>query len=59
MLDLKAENIRAVVDLEDYINSTGTFNLTPKIYVDGFTNIGDIGELPQISIILRVTEGNS
>lgn len=56
MAELKAENIRAVIDLQDYINSTGTFNLTPKIYVDGFTNIGDIGELPQISIILRVPE---
>lgn len=59
MMDLKAENIRAVIDLEDYINSTGSFNLTPKIYIDGFPEIGDIGEVPQISIVLSVTEDST
>ncbi len=59
ILALKAENIRAVVDLEDYLNSTGTFNLTPKIYVDGFPDIGEVGEVPQISIALKEAEGNS
>lgn len=59
ILALKAENIRAVVDLEDYLNSTGTFNLTPKIYVDGFPDVGEVGEVPQISIALKESEGNS
>lgn len=57
MLALKAENLRAVIDLEDYVNSTGTFNITPKIYVDGFPDVGEVGELPQISIELREAEG--
>lgn len=59
LMALKAENIRAVVDLEDYLNSTGTFNLTPKIYVDGFPDVGEVGEVPQISIALKEAEGNS
>ena len=56
IMALKAENIRAVVDLEDYVNSTGTFNLTPKIYVDGFPDVGEVGEVPQISIALKEAE---
>lgn len=56
IMALKAENIRAVVDLEDYLNSTGTFNLTPKIYVDGFPDVGEVGEVPQISIALKEAE---
>ena len=59
LMALKAENIRAVVDLQDYINSTGSFNLTPKIYVDGFSDVGEIGEVPQVSIVLSESEGNS
>ncbi len=58
LMALKAENIRAVVDLQDYINSTGSFNLTPKIYVDGFSDVGEIGEVPQVSIVLSESEGN-
>ena len=57
IMALKAENIRAVVDLEDYLNSTGTFNITPKIYVDGFSNVGEVGEVPQVSIVLKEAEG--
>ena len=56
IMALKAENIRAVVDLVDYVNSTGTFNLTPKIYVDGFPDVGEVGEVPQISIALKEAE---
>ena len=55
-VDKAIENIRAVVDLEDYVNSTGTFNLTPKIYVDGFPDVGEVGEVPQISIALKEAE---
>ncbi len=56
LMALKAENIRAVVDLQDYINSTGSFNLTPKIYIDGFSDVGEIGEVPQISLVLSEAE---
>lgn len=56
LTSLKAENIRAVVDLTDYVNSTGSFNLTPKIYVDGFPDVGEIGEVPQVSIVLSEAE---
>lgn len=59
IMALKAENIRAVIDLKDYLNSTGTFNLTPKIYVDGFSDVGEIGEVPQVTIVLRELEGNT
>ena len=59
LMALKAENIRAVIDLEDYVNSTGTFNLTPKIYVDGFPDVGPVGEIPQITIVLSETEGST
>lgn len=56
LMALKAENIRAVIDLHDYINSTGSFTLTPKIYVDGFSDVGVIGEVPQVSIVLSEVE---
>ena len=41
---IKRENLRAVADLEDYRDSEGTFMPIVKIYVDGFTNVGAIGE---------------
>lgn len=57
MLALKAENIRAVIDLEDYLNSTGSYTLVPKIYIDGFSNIGIMGEVPEVSFELFEAEG--
>ncbi len=56
LLALKAENIRAVVDLDDYLNSTGSYNLVPRIYVDGFSDVGAIGEVPQISLVISEAE---
>ena len=41
---IKNENIRAVADLTDYKDSTGSYMPTVKIYVDGFTDVGAIGE---------------
>lgn len=41
---LKAENIRAVADLTDYNESAGQFMPTVKIVVDGFTDVGAVGE---------------
>ena len=40
---LKDENIRAVADLSDLNNATGTYMPKVKIYVDGFTDVGAIG----------------
>lgn len=41
---LKGDNIRAVADLTDYKESTGQFMPTVKIAVDGFTDIGAVGQ---------------
>lgn len=37
---IKAENIRAVADLADYRESTGTYMIPVKVYIDGFTDVG-------------------
>lgn len=50
--ELKAENIRAVADLADYDESTGQYMANVKILVDGFTDVGAIGE-NTISIEIR------
>ena len=49
---LKAESIRAVADLTDYKESTGQFMPNVKIIVDGFTDVGAIGQ-NTISIDIR------
>lgn len=41
---VKSENIRAVADLADYKDSTGSYMPSVKIYVDGFPDVGAIGE---------------
>ena len=43
---LTAENIRAVADLSDYKDSTGSFMPHAKIYVDGFVDVGAVGNYP-------------
>ena len=37
---IKPENIRAVADLADFNESTGTYMAPVKIYIDGFTDVG-------------------
>lgn len=49
---LKGDNIRAVADLTDYKESTGQFMPNVKIVVDGFTDVGAIGQ-NTISIEIR------
>ena len=44
LAQIKAENIRAVADLTDYKESTGTYMPQVRVYVDGFTDVGAIGE---------------
>ena len=50
---VRSENIRAVADLADFNISTGQFMPTVKISVDGFTEVGAIGEEYKISIEIR------
>ncbi len=52
LAQIKDENIRAVADLTDYKESTGTYMPQVKVYVDGFTDVGAIGE-NTISIEIR------
>ena len=46
------ENIRAVADLATFNESTGTYMPQVRVYVDGFTDVGAIGE-NTISIEIR------
>lgn len=52
LAQIKDENIRAVADLTDYKESTGTYMPQVSVYVDGFTDVGAIGE-NTISIEIR------
>lgn len=53
---VKAENIRAVADLADFDESTGTYMAPVKIYIDGFTDVGALGEY-SVSIEIRKVSG--
>jgi len=39
-----ANNIRVVADLTDIGSTTGVFQPSAKVYVDGFTGVGEIGD---------------
>lgn len=41
---VKSENVRAVADLTEYGTATGIFSVPVKVYVDGSTTVGAIGE---------------
>ncbi len=41
---IQANNIRIVADLAELGSTTGVFEPIVKVYVDGFTNVGAIGE---------------
>ena len=49
---IRPENIRAVADLSDYGTSEGEYMPTVKIYIDGSTEVGEIGEYT-ISVVIR------
>ena len=49
---IRAENIRAVADLTDFKDSTGSYMPNAKIYVDGVTDVGAIG-VYAISVEIR------
>lgn len=41
---LNAESIRAVADMTDYKDSSGSYSPQVKVYVDGFIDVGAIGK---------------
>ena len=41
--EVDADNVRAVVDLTDYANTSGTISVPVKIYIDGFEKVGAVG----------------
>ena len=52
LAQIHAENIRAVADLADIKDSTGLYMPNAKIYVDGVTEVGAIGDYP-VSVEIR------
>ena len=42
--NIKPENIRAVADLSDFKDASGSYMVPAKIYVDGFTDVGAVGD---------------
>lgn len=49
---IRAENIRAVADLTDIKDSTGSYMPYAKIYVDGVTDVGAVGDYA-VSVEIR------
>lgn len=41
---ITADNIRAVADLTDYDQSTGTYMAEAKVYIDGHNDVGALGD---------------
>lgn len=52
LAQIKSENIRAVADLTDFKDSTGAYMPAVRIYVDGVTDVGAIGD-NMISVEIR------
>lgn len=50
---VKSENIRAVADLADFKDSTGAYMPSVKIYVDGVTDVGAVGDYTIPIVIQR------
>lgn len=53
---IHSENITAVADLSDYRDSVGTYLTPVKIRVDGFTDVGAVGDYT-ISVEIRKANG--
>lgn len=52
LAQIRAENIRAVADLTDIKDSTGSYMPYARIYVDGVTDVGAIGDYA-VSVEIR------
>ena len=53
---IRDENLRAVADLADYDASTGTYMSAVTIHVDGFSDVGAIGDYT-VSVEIRKVNG--
>ena len=53
--NISSDNIRAVADLTDYNTSVGQYMPTVKISVDGYTDVGALGDYA-IAIEIRKDE---
>ena len=42
--NIKSENIRAVADVAEFKEASGVYMVPAKIYIDGFTDVGAIGD---------------
>ena len=42
---IQSENIRAVADLKDFKESSGTYMVPVKVYVAGYDDVGAIGDV--------------
>ncbi len=51
---IKAEQIRAIADLGDYKDATGTYMVPVQIRVDGDTGVGAIGETGAYTISIEI-----
>lgn len=51
---ISLSNIRIVADLSEIGDATGVFAVTAKIYIDGFTDLGAVGEY---TVTVSVTKG--
>ena len=54
--EIKDDNIRAIADLTDYNVSEGTYMPAVKIKIDGFSDVGAVGE-NVISVEIRKVNG--
>ena len=50
---IEADNVRVVVDLTDYSDTTGTISVPAKVYIDGFEKAGAVGAYPISVTITR------
>ena len=53
LAQIDADNVRVVVDLTDYSDTTGTISVPAKIYIDGFDKAGAVGVYPISVTITR------
>lgn len=50
-----AENIRIVADLSDKAGTKGTFQVTARVYVDGFTNVEAVSDNTDYTVTVTVS----
>lgn len=55
MAKVKANNIRAVVDLADIGSNTGVFEVPAKIIIDGFTGVGAVSAGEEYKLYVKIT----